>query len=247
MAAEKRHDWLEACRWYDKELRKDRNQPDVRDAYQRCLRRLYLVRRCEDHVYREAVARLAPTGALNVYDQVLTVVSAAYVESSRTDVNSLFQQGVQELRYDLEEDVFLQEYLAGAKPDALAKFKKALDDWQTHKVKSVKEAREEMLALFQAARGRGWTSSRRCRSAIALEFSAGACNALDEYTLFLTPGYYNDVQAVLQGKFVSIGVDLGPTPEGQVEIVRVYPKSPAEDARIAAAGPHPEHQSRRRI
>ena len=40
------------------------------------------------------------------------------------DVNSLFQQGVQELRYDFEEDVFLQEYLAGAKPAAVAKFRR---------------------------------------------------------------------------------------------------------------------------
>ncbi len=142
VAAANRHDWLEACRWYDKELRKDRNQPDVRDAYQRCLRRLYLVRRCQDRVYREAVAKLTPTDALNVYEQVLAVVGSAYVDPSRTDVNSLFQQGVQELRYDFDEDVFVQEYLAGAKPAALAKFKDALRDWQTHKVKIATDARE---------------------------------------------------------------------------------------------------------
>ncbi len=227
-AAEKRHDWLEACRWYDKELRKDRNQPEVRDAYQRCLRRLYLVRRCQDHVYREAVAHLTPSQALNVYDQVLAAVGSAYVEPSRADVNSLFQQGVQELRYDFDEEVFLQEYLAGAKPAAVAKFRKALDEWQTHKVKSGKDAREEVLALLTAARGSGLDLKPSLQAAIGLEFSAGACNALDEYTLFLTPGYYNDVQAMLQGKYVSIGVDLGLTPDGQVEVVRVYPKSPAE-------------------
>ena len=228
LAAEKRHDWLEACRWYDKGLRKDRNQPEVRDAYQRCLRRLYLVRRCQDRVYREAVAKLTPAQALDVYEQVLGVVGSAYVDPSRTDVNSLFQQGVQELRYDFDEDVFLQEYLAGAKPAAVAKFRKALDDWQTHKVKSRIDAHEEVLALIQAARGAGLDLKPSLQTAIGLEFSAGACNALDEYTLFLTPGYYNDVQAMLQGKFVSIGVDLGLTADGQVEIVRVYPKSPAE-------------------
>ena len=228
LAAEKRHDWLEACRWYDKGLRKDRNQPEVRDAYQRCLRRLYLVRRCQDRVYREAVAKLTPAQALDVYEQVLGVVGSAYVDPSRTDVNSLFQQGVQELRYDFDEDVFLQEYLAGAKPAAVAKFRKALDDWQTHKVKSRIDAHEEVLALIQAARAAGLDLKPSLQTAIGLEFSAGACNALDEYTLFLTPGYYNDVQAMLQGKFVSIGVDLGLTADGQVEIVRVYPKSPAE-------------------
>jgi carboxyl-terminal processing protease len=66
--------------------------------------------------------------------------------------------------------------------------------------------------------------------AVGLEFASGACNALDEYTLFLTPGYYNDVQAALQGKYVSIGVDLGASEDQRVEIVRIYPKSPAQEA-----------------
>jgi carboxyl-terminal processing protease len=232
VAAANRHDWLEACRWYDKELRKDRNQPDVRDAYQRCLRRLYLVRRSQDHVYREAVAKLNLPQALDVYEQVLAAIGSAYVEPSRADVNSLFQQGVQELRYDFDEEVFVQEYLAGAKPAALARFRDALRDWQTHKVTTTKDARQEVVALIQAARAAQLEFKPSLQTAIALEFSAGACNALDEYTLFLAPGYYNDVQASsLQGKFVGVGIDLGPTADGQIEVVRVYPKSPA-----AAAG-----------
>ncbi len=228
-AAERRHDWLEACRCYDRELRADRNQPEIRDAYQRCLRRLYLVRRCQDQVYKEAVAKLTPAQALEVYDQVLAVVAASYVDPSRTDVNSLFQQGIQELRYDFDEEVFLQEHLPGAKPAAVARFKKTLDDWKTHKVRNRTDAHEEVMALMQAARGAGLDVKPSLQVAIGLEFASGACNALDEYTLFLTPGYYNDVQAVLQGKLVGIGVDLGAS-DGQVRIIRVYPKSPAESA-----------------
>ena len=228
VAAEKRHDWLDACRWYDKALRRDRSQADLRDAYQRCLRRLYLVRRCQDHVYREAVNKLTPQQALDVYDQVLFFVASNYVDPSRTDVNSLFQQGVQELRYDFDEDIFLQEYLPGVKTAAVARFRKVLDDWQSHKVKSRTAAHEEVMALVEAGRGAGLDMKPTLQTAIDLEFASGACNALDEYTLFLTPGYYNDVQAMLQGKCVGIGVDLGVTDDGRIEIVRVYPKGPAE-------------------
>ena len=229
IASEKRHDWLDACRCYDKSLRKDRNQPEVRDAYQRCLRRLYLVRRCQDRVYKEAVAKLTPSESLEVYDQVLVIVASAYVDASKIDINSLFQQGVQELRYDFDEDVFVREYLPGAQPSAVARFKKVLDGWGKHKVKSRTEAREEVLALVQEAR-RADLDVKALAVAVGLEFASGACNALDEYTLFLTPGYYNDVQAALQGKYVSIGVDLGASEEQSVEIVRIYPKSPAQEA-----------------
>ena len=231
LAAEKGHDWLEACRCYDKALRKDRNQPELRAAYRRCLRRLYLVRRCQDRVYRDVIAKLTPSQALEVYDQVLGVVGAAYVDPSKTDVNSLFRQGVQELRYDFDEEAFLQEYLPGARPAAVARFKKVLEDWQTHTVKNRSEAHEAALALIQAARRSDLDVKPALAVAIGLEFASGACNALDEYTLFLTPGYYNEMQTILQGKFVSIGVDLGSSPEDQrLEIVRVYPKSPAMEA-----------------
>ena len=231
LAAEKGHDWAEACRCYDKALRKDRTQTDLRASYQRCLRRLYLVRRCQDRVYREAVAKLTPSQALEVYDQVLGVVGTAYVDPLKVDVNSLFQQGVQELRYDFDEDVFIQEYLPGARLAAVGRFRKALDDWQTHKVKNRSEAHEQALALIQAARQSDLDVKPALAVALGLEFASGACNALDEYTLFLTPGYYTDVQTILQGKYVSIGVDLGVSPEDQrVEIVRVYPKSPAMEA-----------------
>ncbi len=231
VAAEKGHDWLEACRCYDKALRNDRNQPELRASYRRCLRRLYLVRRCQDRVYRDVIAKLTPSQALEVYDQVLGVVGAAYVDPSKTDVNSLFRQGVQELRYDFDEEAFLQQYLPGARPAAVSRFKKVLEDWQTHTVKNRTEAHEQALALIQAARRSDLEVKPALAVAIGLEFASGACNALDEYTLFLTPGYYNDIQTILQGKYVSIGVDLGVSPEDRrLEIVRVYPKSPAMEA-----------------
>ena len=209
VASEKRHDWLDACRCYDKSLRKDRNQPGVRDAYQRCLRRLYLVRRCQDRVYKEAVAKLTPSEALEVYDQVLVIVGSAYVDASKVDINSLFQQGVQELRYDFDEDVFVRAIPSRRPAVGGRAFQESFGRMGNHKVKSRTEAREEVLTLIQEAR-RADLDVKSFAVAIGLEFASGACNALDEYTLFLTPGYYNEVQAALQGKYVSIGVDLAP-------------------------------------
>jgi len=229
-AAEKRHDWLEACRWYDKALHKDRADADLRDAYQRCLRRVYLVRRHRDPSYRSAVARLSPSEALDVYDQTLGVVGSAYYDRSRSDLNSLFQQGVQELRFDLEEPVFLLEYLPDAKAAAVSRFKADLEDWQKHKVGTRAEAHEQVLELLQAARHAGLDVPTKFSTAVALEFASGACNGLDEYSLFLTPGYYTDVQASIQGKRVGVGIDLAFAMDMRVEISRIYPKSPATDA-----------------
>jgi len=101
---EKRGAWLDACRFYEEALRRDRNHAPTREAYQRCLRRVQVNIRHRDTSYTEAVMRLPQPQALEIYGQVLVVVSSAYVERARTNPTALFQQGVQELRFALDED-----------------------------------------------------------------------------------------------------------------------------------------------
>src|SRR5439155_19866547 len=43
---------------------------------------------------------------------------------------------------------------------------------------------------------------------VILEFACGACNALDEYTLFITPGQPTDDPAALSGELAAYGILL---------------------------------------
>jgi carboxyl-terminal processing protease len=228
---EQNRDWLEACRCYDEILRKDRRQPEARDGYQRCLRRYHLVRRHRDTSYRQLLTRLTPAQALDVYEQVLSTVVAAYVDRARTQWTDLFQQGVRELRLALEETVFVQEHLADAGPDGVAAFRDRLDGWRDRKVGSRGEAREQVLAVVRAGQQAGLLPRPGWIVAVALEFASGACNALDEYTLFLTPGSYHDAQAALRGKLVAVGIEVAPVDQ-HLEVTRVYPRSPAREAGV---------------
>src|SRR5262249_28389095 len=120
LAAEKQGDWLEACRWYDEVLRRYRTHADSRRGYQRCLRRHHLVSRHRDPHYQQVLARLTPSQALDLYEQVLAIVTAAYVDRNKISLAALFQEGVRELRFALEEDVFLREHLPGVNSGAAA-------------------------------------------------------------------------------------------------------------------------------
>jgi carboxyl-terminal processing protease len=226
---EQRGDWLEACRCYDELLRKDRSKGEVRDAYQRCLRQLHLQRRHRDPVYREALTRLLPSQALDLYDQVLKIVSAAYVDRDRADLTLLFRQGIQELRLALNEAAFLRDHLAGSAPEAVRAFQARLDTWPERRIYNRAEAKEEVRAVGQAAQEAGLDLGALFFVAVPLEFACGACNALDEYTLFLTPSHYSDVQAALRGKLLGVGIDLM-VMDGKLTIARVTPRSPAEEA-----------------
>jgi hypothetical protein len=183
--------WLEAYRCYEDLLRKDRDEPVYREGHQRCLRLHYLSRRHKDGAYRQALAKLSPGQALDVYEQVLSAVSAAYFDRPKVDVASLFKNGVQELSLALDEPEFLKAYLpdAGGNPDALRAFRGQLADWRSRKVASKAEARDGVLAVARAAQEAGLAPKQSALvPAFALEFACGCCNALDEYTLFVTPG-----------------------------------------------------------
>jgi carboxyl-terminal processing protease len=228
-AAENKQDWIEACRLYDKALRADRNQPDLREAYQRALRRAHLVQRHSDPVYRQAVAKLSPSEALEVYDQVLLAVCTSYFDRTKTDVEFLFQQGLQELRYALEEKDFRREYLPSPKPLSLTRFKSRIADLADRKIATRAEAHKEVADLLLGAREDGLNGGPKFAAAVALEFASGACNSLDEYSTFLTPGYAH-VQRV------GVGVDLdmvkNNSMERQLVVTHLYPKSPAADAGV---------------
>jgi len=64
---------------------------------------------------------------------------------------------------------------------------------------------------------------------VIVELACGACNALDEYTQFLTPGQLAETYASLEGRAVGIGVELDRSGAGQpLVIFQVLKFSPAE-------------------
>ena len=95
-----------------RELRREAPRPLVAQHPLR-LRRHHLLSRHNDAGYRRALAQLSPFQALELYKQVLTTVSAAYVDRARADLTRLFRQGLEELRFALDEDLFCKEYLSG--------------------------------------------------------------------------------------------------------------------------------------
>ena len=49
---------------------------------------------------------------------------------------------------------------------------------------------------------------------VLLEFTCGACDALDDFTSYLTPDKLEDLYAMIDGNFVGLGVELKINTEG---------------------------------
>ena len=68
---------------------------------------------------------------------------------------------------------------------------------------------------------------------ILLEFTCGACDALDDFTSYLTPNKLEDLYAMIDGNFVGLGIELKHDKEG-LRVVGVIRGGPAWEAGLQA-------------
>ena len=66
-----------------------------------------------------------------------------------------------------------------------------------------------------------------------LEFTCGACDALDDFTSYLTPDKLEDLYAMIDGNFVGLGIELKLDKEG-LRLVGVIRGGPAWEAGLKA-------------
>src|SRR5207244_731934 len=94
--------------------------------------------------------------------------------------------------------------------------------WRDKKIVSRDDARAQVRDVARVAKEMLDLNP----AVIILEFACGACNALDEYTAYLTPGQVDDLQIALKSEFVGVGVKLQIV-DRKLLIAEVLPNSPA--------------------
>ena len=163
---------------------------------------------------------------------MLNTIATTYVDRGKTDPDALFRHGLQEIRYALKQDAFVKQHLQDAGPFVLEAFRDRLEKWPERKIGTRSEVRNLIQLLASMAHQDGLVRNKAAFTVVlAMEFAFGACSGLDEYTLFLTPQHYSNLQATIRGKLVSVGLDLA-LENQQLVIARVYPNSPAADAQL---------------
>jgi carboxyl-terminal processing protease len=204
-------------------LAKDRNSSQLKEDYLRCLRRVLQDRRHREQGFKDAITGLKKPGqVLDVYVKVLQILQSHYVESDRTEAARLFEQGLLEMRFALEDETFQKEYLSKAKPGAIAAFRDRLIEWDFKAISDNQAARDELRKVAKTAHD----SLKLPLAVVAFEFVCGACNSLDEYTAYLTPAQANEMQALMRGKFAGVGIELAVVDQKLV-IGQIHPDSPA--------------------
>src|SRR5262249_29811055 len=191
--------WEKAAALYEQILGRDRSRPGIKEQYQRCLRRFHQGRRYRDKTFRQRLVSLSLDQAFDLYEEVLLRIQASYVEREKTELNRLFQEGREELYLALGDKIFCQGQPAPFRADAVAIFRDRLRQTEAGpSLRTLRDVRLRLRETVQAAQKELGLNP----VAVVLEFACGACNSLDEYSAFLTPGQLGELFAALEGRSV---------------------------------------------
>jgi carboxyl-terminal processing protease len=223
---ERQADWDKACDVYDAILKIDRTLPDIKARLVHCLRRYYQQCRQRDPSYRKDVLTLGYSQTLKIYDFVVNSLLEGSLDRREVSPTRLFRKGLEELRYALADPVFCAYNLPGASPGEVEAFRNYLRAaWGG---KAARNA-QQVVHLAREVAIEALTQLNLNATTVVMELTCGACYALDDYTMYLTPAQLRDLCDSLKGESVGVGLRLAGQ-DGKLVIAEVLPGSPAAEA-----------------
>lgn len=236
---ERNRQWGEAIEVYEQALSKQPGRTELRHRLRLCESHYRLNRRYQDQSFKNVLLRLPRDQALALYDELMERITTHYVESVGFD--PLLRRGLDNLEVALRDPSFLQANSPAAPPEGVLRLRRAYQERRaTIHVTNQAEARMFVSQTCDQAR----QALNVAAAPVILEFAFGACDALDDYTSYLTPDKLDDLYSMIQGNFVGLGVELKLDPMG-LKLMNVLKGGPAWDAglhvgdRIAAVDGRP--------
>ncbi|MCA9038053.1 MAG: S41 family peptidase, partial [Planctomycetaceae bacterium] len=162
--------------------------------------------------------------ALDLFENILDHVQFDYVDT--ISITRFVAHGTESLYMALGNEKFLEHNLKNVNQTAVDRARDLLiREYWNRPVRSRTEARATITGLCdKLGREIGLQGTP-----VVLEFIFGGCNALDEYSNFLTPDRYSELFGSIQGELVGIGIEMKAESGRGMHLVNVLLESPAED------------------
>jgi carboxyl-terminal processing protease len=234
---ERQRNWTAAIEAYESALEIWPGRTDFRHRLRLCETHYKLGRRYQDRSFRDVLLRLPRDRAMEVYDEVLERIDTHYVEP--VAMEPLLRRGLDNLEVALRDPNFLRaNRVASATPDQVRWLRDALRTKRdTLVARNRAEARAQVLSACDIAS----QGVNLAPAAVILEFAYGACDALDDYSAYLSPDKLDDLFSLIDGNFVGLGIELKMDSEG-LRLVGVLRGGPAADGGLKV-GDHITHIS----
>ncbi len=223
---ERQRNWSAAIEVYQEALVHAPGRSDLRQRMILCESHYKLNRRYLDSSFRTVLLRLPSETSLQLYEEILERIESHYVEP--VALEPLLRRGLDNLEVALRDTSFLRANAPNVHPERI---KQLRDLFKSRRELILAPSRVEARQFVLWACSEARTRAGIVTAAVILEFAYGACDALDDYTSYLTPNKLEDLFGLIDGNFVGLGVELKQDELG-LRLVNVLEGGPASEAGI---------------
>lgn len=220
---EREFQWLKAIDHYETSLKKWPDNAYLQYGLRRSKVHFSIERRYADNSFDRELLQLPRTTALDRFDELLQKVRNGYVDS--LSATSFVAHGTESFYLALNNRKYLERNLPRADAARIADLRKTLRERYWNKpVADNFAARQTVIEIADLAERQLGIKG----TAVVLEYVFGGCNALDDYSNYLTPDRLNDLYGNIDGEFVGLGIEMKAKVGKGMHLVNVLPESPAE-------------------
>jgi carboxyl-terminal processing protease len=221
---ERSRQWLEAIEIYESSLKQWPDSKDLQYGLRRSKAHFSIERRYADGSFDRQLLSKSKPEALSTFDDLLQQVRSNYVDS--VSATSFVAHGTESLYLALANDRFLARNLPNADRDRIGEVRAILRDRYWNKpLANDSAAHTTVSEICDIA-----SSKLSLRpGAVVMEYVFGGCNALDDYSCFLTPDRLDDLYGNIEGEFVGLGIEMKSESGKGMLLANVLPESPAAE------------------
>lgn len=216
--------WSEAIEFYEQT---SKDWPDSRHlsyGLRRAKIQFSIERRYGDKSFVDQLLPLPRAKAQSYFDDVLTKVERHYVDP--VSPTTFVAHGTESLYHALTNSKFLAKNLPAANSPKIQQVRRQLyDQYWNRQVEGLSGARQVIEEVCEIA-SRELSLTPGC---VVMEYVFGGCNALDDYSSYLTPGRLDDLYSNIEGEFVGIGIEMKAEQGAGLRLMNVLADSPAEE------------------
>ena len=215
--------WVEAITLYEASLAEWQNDEGLKYALRRTRIHFGVDRRYSDRSFENQLLNKGRAEALDLYEDILSRVQYEYVDS--VSPTRFVAHGTESLYMALKNEKFLGRNVKPGNDEAVERVRGVLiKDFWNRRLETRMDARSAITTVCELCDRELGISG----TAVVMEYIFGGCNALDEYSNFLTPDRYNDLFGSIQGELVGIGIEMKGVKGRGMHLVNVLLDSPAE-------------------
>ena len=229
---ERSRQWADAIQHYEHALKQFPNDDDLKLGLRRAKIHFGVNRRYADSSFQSDLLAKSPYQLSVLTDELLLKIKTHFVDD--LSLTWLVAHGTESLYYALANDSFLKknllvtstEFAASERKSRISRFREILRTEYWNKPIRDRDAAHATIGQVADTAGQVVGLSRQC---VFMEYVFGFCNALDDYSDFLTPDRLSDLYDTIDGNFVGIGIEMKAERGQGLLLVNVLPDSPAAD------------------